>query len=502
MPDPNSQSAASRVDPAHAVLSRASVKSVAASPVGAEDAGGPSSALPLDSRPPVETHAAQLAERLQRQQEALDQRSAELDLREADLEAKVESARLWFEQQIEEIEQRPIEPKRDSLDEVAAEKAQQKINDRLAEIDAREKSLDCRQAELYQQIEELTAQRGKHADRVAELDVRQQKLEKLAEEMLGRESQAATGRAKDQQQEADFARQKAELETQQQELDNLGAELAARESQLSARQAEIQLAIKRYEGLQITERRISEAQRAGSESAARSRHLDEAERMLSEEKEALERQCRQLNADRQAHQQQRLIERRKIEEERAISKQDLAHNEEILRQRSERIEQREAALERLQVELQASQREVLEMRLATEETWAQLTGALAPASLTRSIAQVRGQLADHYEQTLREMEERRLGLEEVAQQLADEQTRLETHGRELQGWVKRRDEEIEKQAARLIARERELDRQQRQYEELEARWNRERNELRSRIRELLAAIRHDEASHELKIHAA
>jgi len=36
------------------------------------------------------------------------------------------------------------------------------------------------------------------------------------------------------------------------------------------------------------------------------------------------------------------------------------------------------------------------MRLATEETWAQLTGVLAPATLTRSIAKVRAQLADQY----------------------------------------------------------------------------------------------------------
>ena len=54
-------------------------------------------------------------------------------------------------------------------------------------------------------------------------------------------------------------------------------------------------------------------------------------------------------------------------------------------------------------ELRTTQREVLEMRLATEETWAQLSGALAPASLTRSISQVRAKLADHYRVTLDEM---------------------------------------------------------------------------------------------------
>ncbi|TWT77073.1 hypothetical protein Pla123a_25030 [Posidoniimonas polymericola] len=488
MPDKSAKASESRVDPPHAIH-RATAKTAAKAAVGGEVAEAPA-ALELESSMPIDKHAAELAQRLQQQQDALQRRAAELDARELDLQAKVESAKLWFEEQNQLVEERPGGERDPSADAAAAERAKRELEELRAAIAKREQELDARQAELYQEIESFTNDRGKHGDRIAELDRRQQAIQRREEEFKARQ-QELNGQLKSRSTvEAELERQRVELESQQQELQNQIAGFAEREAQLAARQAEIQLAIKRYEALGITERRIAQAESQSNESHARAIHLDEAEAMLAEEKRSLQRERSQLNADRQAMQQQHLMERRKIEEERVTMKQEIAHDKELLSRRAERIDDREAALERLQVELQGTQREVLEMRLATEETWAQLTGALAPASLTRSIAQVRARLSDHYEQTLREMEERRVELEGVSKQLGDEQSRLEEHGRQLLEWSRRRDEEIEKQAARLIARERELDRQQGQYESLEVRWNHERSELRARIRDLLSNMRH------------
>lgn len=493
MAEESNKPADSRVDPPHAIHRAAHKPELVAQAAG--EIGNAPPALDLESTPAIEKHAASLSERLQEQHQALERRAAELQSREGDLEAKVESARLWFEEQSLEIEQQRAElgvgdnaPTMGPDPEVLNALEEQK-----SALESRERELDSRQADLYEQIEELTAQRGRHAERVAELDKRQQHSERVAEEMLERESQAARDHAAKGKQAADLDRQRAELEAQQQELENRAAGFAEREAQLAARQAEIQLALKRYEGLGINERRMATAQREANEAAARTLHLDEAEAMLAEENQSHQRDRQQLQIDRQAWRQEQLIERRKIEEERSLAKQEQAHKETLLRERSERVDEREAAIQRLQVELQASQREVLEMRLATEETWAQLTGALAPASLSRSIAQVRTRLADHYGQMLAQLEDRRAELDTVADQLAEEQERLEDHGRQLQGWAQRRDEEFEQQAARLIARERELDRQQRQYEQMEARWSHERGELRGRIQELLAAMRHEPA---------
>jgi len=124
----------------------------------------------------------------------------------------------------------------------------------------------------------------------------------------------------------------------------------------------------------------------------------------------------------------------------ALRQQQLAqteqqHRVEQLDQREAEIDARENALGQLQAELRTTQREVLEMRLATEETWAQLSGALAPASLTRSISQVRANVADHYRVTLDELAQRSTQLEAVRRDLMQQfnrsspARRTEMHGR-------------------------------------------------------------------------
>jgi hypothetical protein len=129
------------------------------------------------------------------------------------------------------------------------------------------------------------------------------------------------------------------------------------------------------------------------------------------------------------------------------------------------------------------------MRLATEETWAQLSGALAPASLTRSISQVRAKLADHYRATLEEMAQRSEQLESVRRDLAEQLNDLELQRQELAGWSERRQADVEQQAARLVDREQELDRQQQHYEQMESQWSIERGDYQAEIRRLLATIR-------------
>ena len=140
-------------------------------------------------------------------------------------------------------------------------------------------------------------------------------------------------------------------------------------------------------------------------------------------------------------------------------------------------------------ELRGTERETLEMRLAIEETWQQLAGALSPASLTRSISIVRAKLADHYRQTLEQIGRQSEQLEAVRRDLGQQLTAIESQRQELQAWAERRHGDIEEQAARLVAREQELDRQQLHFEQMESRWQLERIDYQSEIRRLLAALR-------------
>jgi hypothetical protein len=177
-----------------------------------------------------------------------------------------------------------------------------------------------------------------------------------------------------------------------------------------------------------------------------------------------------------------------------VAHQEQSRNEQLRRgqqldERERELEEREASLAGVQAELATTQREVLEMRLATEETWSQLSGALAPASLARSISQVRAKLADHYRIAIEEMVDRQQQLEMVRRELSEQLQQLAGQRNELQQWAERRQCDLEQQAARLIAREQELDRQQRHYEERESRWQVERGDYQSEIRSLLAALR-------------
>src|SRR5690606_17264099 len=109
---------------------------------------------------------------------------------------------------------------------------------------------------------------------------------------------------------------------------------------------------------------------------------------------------------------------RQLNEER---EQHLAASNKLKKQldrREAELDQRDESLQQLRVELEQTQREVLEMRLATEETWAQLTGALTPANLSRSISHTRAQLSDHFQHQLQEIADRRTELDRLREELA------------------------------------------------------------------------------------
>jgi hypothetical protein len=167
----------------------------------------------------------------------------------------------------------------------------------------------------------------------------------------------------------------------------------------------------------------------------------------------------------------------------------LARRGQLLDQREAELAQRSAALEQLQEELRAAQREVLEMRLATEETWLQLQGALAPASLSRSIAQLRVRLADHFHVAAEEAIGRRRELELVRQELCKEHGHLQQQRQDLESWLSRREQDVEERAARLVEREQELDVQERHFQFAEKAWHAQRAEYQREIQRLLGKDR-------------
>lgn len=481
---------AARLDPAHEVRP-AGAKAPARQPVAATEGGESKRPLPLEAQDAVALHASNLADRLAEQQAKLDRRAEDLAAQEADIENKLQTARAWFDEQHTALDDRAagLEQREANLDLPPAPDPAEVDSEQFAQLAEREQKLDARQAELYDQIDRLTADRAKLADRETQLNNRQAEMDRLWEELSNQREAAAIAARANKLREAELEREGNELEAAREEIANQEADAAARESKLAARRAEIEAAIKRFEGLGVAEERIAELSSRAEEYEARARYLDEAEAMLAEEKQAVAADRREVERSRQQAEERFVLERRRIEAERAELRKLTSQHEQTMAAKEAELDQRHSALTQLQSELEAGQREVLEMRLATEETWAQLAGALAPATLTRSISQVRSRLADHYQHTLQEIADRRGELTGIASQLASEHQRVDEQRAKLQQWAARREEDIEQRAARLIARERELDRQQRHYELLEERWASERREYRDRIMRLLAEVR-------------
>jgi chromosome segregation ATPase len=488
-------------------------------------------------------HAAQLADRLQGEQTALDRRQNELAAQEADLEAKWESARQWLAERQQELDDRAevvaareqeivereaasesrskeltkvreealaerecrlqnqlaeldqvkaeIQDRLKSLDEdrSAWDERHERLQVRESAIEARHREIDQRQAQLYRDIEQLIADKTRTEDRLAEIERREEKIGDWESRLQ------AQGEELEQQTEA--LRQRAgELEIGRAELRKTLADLSRREDEIDAaerqlgyRQQEIDTAIERYERLGVTEDRMQAMQEEARKFAARRRYLDEAEAQLTQEKAELTDGLRELANQRRQLEEQVVRERRTVAAQHQVAQTELQHRTQQLEQREAEVDARENALAQVQLELRSTQREVLEMRLATEETWAQLSGALAPASLTRSISQVRAKLADHYRTTLDQLAARSEQLEHVRGDLTHQLQALEKQRAELGGWAERRHADIEAQAARLVSREQELDRQQLHYEQLESQWHIERTDYQGEIRRLLATIR-------------
>ncbi len=300
------------------------------------------------------------------------------------------------------------------------------------------------------------------------------------------------------EQKEHFARRERELQVwqgkldqQRDQLDETAASVNGRELQLVIRQQEIETALKRFERLGVSEQRMAKLQEEQVQFAARTRYLDEAEALLAENQTKLAAERQALDIIRREQDAEILRSRQALHADAAKQQTEIKLQSEQLSRRETELEQRAESLDRMHFELQTTQREVLEMRLATEETWAQLTGVLAPATLTRSIAQVRSKLADQYQQMLSDLAERRTELRTTANEVSTQYEQLRKHRDELQAWAERRNQDFAELASRLVSREQELDRQQVHYERLESRWQAERDELQEEIRGLLAELRRE-----------
>jgi septal ring factor EnvC (AmiA/AmiB activator) len=131
-------------------------------------------------------------------------------------------------------------------------------------------------------------------------------------------------------------------------------------------------------------------------------------------------------------------------------------------------------------------RETLEIRLATEELWVQLAGAAPPAAMTYSLGRIRTKLADHYRLANAELQAQKNELEKIRCQLVEQHQQLVEQKSQFEQWATGRHDEIEQQAARLVAREEHLHSQQAELQDQAHCWQVERLDYQQQICRLQA----------------
>ncbi|MGO9112427.1 MAG: hypothetical protein ACLP9L_24620 [Thermoguttaceae bacterium] len=254
---------------------------------------------------------------------------------------------------------------------------------------------------------------------------------------------------------------------------------------LDERNAELEETAQPAEAIVLQEdaiRRMAEAL------AERQQRLSESESELETQRAALQQFHEQLTADRQLLEGESRAQRERMAAEQVRLATEMEQKRREVQQRSEQADQAHAALEQFRAELGRMHRETLEIRLATEELWAELSGSAPSAALTRSLGRIRSRLADHYRMANLELHQKKEELELLRGQLSEQFEKLVRQKGNFDAWAAECREEVEQQAARLLARGEELDRREADMGEYARRTQAEKLELQQEIRRLRAKL--------------
>lgn len=278
------------------------------------------------------------------------------------------------------------------------------------------------------------------------------------------------------------------LELRQGELSAGGEELAAERERLALRAAEIERREKdcgcREEECQRRQEELCALEQSSRERERELRvQLDrlaaaEAARLRDEQSMSARRAAAECST---AAAEQAAAELRR-------EKAELERQRQTLQRRSEHVERCRAALEQLRDELGRMHRETLEIRLATEELWTQLSGAAPPAALVRSLSAIRSRLADQYRQANAELAEKKKELEAARAEIAREHAALKEYKKQYEQWFTATDEDRRRQAERLMAREEQLRHDAARLGEQARQWHAQRLDYQRELRRLRARV--------------
>ena len=358
----------------------------------------------------------------------------------------------------------------------------------LAEfLRAKQRELEQREVEMNRRVAQLEHESRKarlllrerdeeFAQREIEYEQRIAELERRAAEMAAAEFAVNRDGAASQQQLAQIS---AELQLQR-------TDLAEKEQRLAAEAAALAAAQSRFE-----EERSATATEDQAEVRlrARERQLVETEAYCQQQWETLERERRELAAERERFTEESRRQELAHVQQRTQFELDCESKTAKLREWDEHLHKQQSVAEQLRAEVARMHQESLELRFVTEQLWAQLKTQVDGAALTTSLAQLRQKLADEYRLAQQTVVDEKRELQELSVKLLEQQSHLRQQRQEMQDWVARRHDEIEERISKLVAREQDVAREQTHVRNIAGQFEQERRAFQKQVRELRGQLR-------------
>ena len=137
-------------------------------------------------------------------------------------------------------------------------------------------------------------------------------------------------------------------------------------------------------------------------------------------------------------------------------------------------------------EIKAKHRSILEDRLVIEQLWTDLQTHKSAAQLTLDLAQTRKRLVQAYREVAQVSETQYQELATLRKSLRSQQHEWQNELEKTRNWIQAQHQELESQAARLVAKENELSIEKQGLSEIAAQCDKQRNRHRLEKRELLS----------------
>ena len=216
--------------------------------------------------------------------------------------------------------------------------------------------------------------------------------------------------------------------------------------------------------------------------------VEEREKSLDREREVLSKSRRALSSTTDLDRVGLQSEREAWSNERQIQQVELRRQHDLMTSHSENLESRRIRLDRLRAELEDTHRSTLEMRLAVEETWVDLTQSIGQEESRQRVEQVRHTLVGYYRQLHEGLVEQRR--EHLEAQSKFERLRAEflDERQKLMDWIAARDSELRVAEERLKIASTEISMRDAAWQAARDRWLMEKAEAEQVIRKLLGDL--------------